>query len=108
LIDEGLVRGMAHITGGGIVENLPRCLPQDMGAVIERRSWTPQPIFSIIQNAGSIGDEEMYRVFNMGIGMCLICASEKAQTVTQRLTDAGEKAFVIGETQRGSSGVSFI
>lgn len=109
LLEEGaLIKGMAHITGGGLLENIPRILPDDCGAVIERRAWMPQPIFQMIQDAGNILDEEMFRVFNMGIGMALICPSESAAAVVQRLNDSGETAYVIGEINRGAHEVSVV
>lgn len=108
IAEGGLIRGLAHITGGGLLENLPRVLPRDIGAVIERKTWTTLPIFELIQEKGGISDEEMFRAFNMGIGMCCVCASENASAVVQRLNDAGETAHIIGETQRGGNEVSFI
>jgi phosphoribosylformylglycinamidine cyclo-ligase len=108
LQEGGLIRGMAHITGGGIFENLPRALGPNLRAAVERRAWTPQPIFGIIQESGNIDENEMYRVFNMGIGMALICPSETAAAVVQRLNDAGESAYVIGEVNRGANEVSLI
>ena len=108
LLPEDFVRGMAHITGGGLIENLPRILPPDCSVMIEKRSWTPLPIFQMIQEDGGVEDEEMYRVFNMGIGMCLICRSEVASAAVQRLNDAGETAYVIGEVVKGNREVSFI
>jgi phosphoribosylformylglycinamidine cyclo-ligase len=108
LLPDDFVRGMAHITGGGLTENLPRALPPDCSAMIERRAWTPQPIFQMIQEDGGIEDEEMYRVFNMGIGLALICRSEVASAAVQRLNDAGETAYVIGEITKGNREVSFI
>jgi phosphoribosylformylglycinamidine cyclo-ligase len=108
LLPDDFVRGMAHITGGGLIENLPRILPPDCSVMIEKRSWTPLPIFQMIQEDGGVEDEEMYRVFNMGIGMCLICRSEVASAAVQRLNDAGETAYVIGEVVKGNREVSFI
>ena len=108
LLPDDFVRGMAHITGGGLVENLPRVLPPDCSVMIERRSWTPLPIFQMIQEDGGVDDEEMYRVFNMGIGICLICRSEVASAAVQRLNDSGETAYVIGEVVKGNREVSFI
>ncbi|MEO7454025.1 MAG: phosphoribosylformylglycinamidine cyclo-ligase [Fimbriimonadales bacterium] len=108
LLPDDFIRGMAHITGGGLIENLPRVLPSDCSVMIEKRAWTPSPIFQMIQEDGEIADEEMYRVFNMGIGMCLICRSEVASAAVQRLNDAGETAYVIGEVVKGNREVSFI
>lgn len=108
ILADGLVRGLAHITGGGLIDNLPRILPPDCSAMIERRSWTPQHIFQMIQEDGNIADDEMFRVFNMGIGMAAICRSDAAAAVVQRLNDAGETAHVIGEVVRGNREVSFV
>lgn len=107
LLDEGgMIHALAHVTGGGIIDNLPRVLGVDFGAVIERRAWAPHPIFGLIQQSGGISDEEMFRAFNMGLGMLLICPSESASAVVQRLNDAGEAAYVVGEVLRGPNEVS--
>jgi phosphoribosylformylglycinamidine cyclo-ligase len=66
------IKGMAHITGGGLLENVPRILPEGLGVVIERQAWTPQPIFGMMQQLGEIADEEMHRAFNMGIGLVVV------------------------------------
>jgi len=108
LQEEGLIKGVAHITGGGFQGNIPRILPQDARAVIERRSWTVPPIFEMIQSDGEVSVEEMYKTFNMGIGMILICASERASAIVQRLNDAGERAYVIGEITKGLRGVNIV
>jgi len=72
ILDEGIpVKGMAHITGGGLVENVPRILPQGLGALIDRRTWMPQPIFGLMQKIGSIANLEMHRTFNMGVGLVI-------------------------------------
>jgi len=98
----------AHITGGGLPANVERVLAVDVQAIIDRRSWTPPPIFRAIQDAGAISDSEMYRVFNMGIGMVLICKRESAPGVAQRLNQAGEMAAVIGEVQAGPKDVQLV
>ena len=72
ILDTGIpVKGMAHITGGGLVENVPRILPEGLGALIDRRTWTPQPIFTLMQKIGNIEDLEMHRTFNMGVGLVI-------------------------------------
>jgi phosphoribosylformylglycinamidine cyclo-ligase len=72
ILDAGIpVKGMAHITGGGLVENVPRILPEGLGALIDRRTWLPQPIFGLMQTIGSINDLEMHRTFNMGVGLVI-------------------------------------
>jgi len=77
------ILGMAHITGGGLIENLPRILPKGCGAAIDKQSWTPPRIFEQIQSAGLIADEEMYRTFNMGLGMILVVEPEQAGAICQ-------------------------
>jgi len=87
------IKGLAHITGGGIPGNLPRILPQGLAARIERGSWEVPPIFSLIQQQGDIEEQEMYRVFNMGIGMAIVCAPSDVE----RLTKSIPEARLIGE-----------
>ena len=88
-----IIRGMAHITGGGLVDNVPRVLPEGFTAKFDSRRWTVPPIFQLIQQRGRVDRQEMYRVFNMGIGMAVICSPEK----TNELTKALPEAKVIGE-----------
>ncbi|HVT11735.1 MAG TPA: phosphoribosylformylglycinamidine cyclo-ligase [Fimbriimonadaceae bacterium] len=104
---EGLY-AVAHVTGGGLYDNLPRVMPSDVKAVIEKRSWTPLPIFQLIQGTGDIPDQEMYRAFNMGIGMVLFVNRLAASGVVQRLNQAGESAAIIGEVQSGSQDVQIL
>ena len=96
-----VVRAMAHITGGGIAGNLPRVLPAGCTAHVQRDAWTPPPIFHLLQALG-IDDEEMYRVFNMGIGFILVVRPAFAASVVARLTSFGEDARIIGEIRRGN------
>jgi phosphoribosylformylglycinamidine cyclo-ligase len=98
----------AHITGGGLYDNIPRVLPSDVRVVIDKRSWTPLPIFQLIQSVGGISDVEMYRAFNMGIGMVLITDRMVAAAVVQRLGELGESAAIIGEIQSGSQDVQIL
>jgi phosphoribosylformylglycinamidine cyclo-ligase len=102
------VYAVAHITGGGLYDNLPRVLPSDVRVVIEKRAWTPLPIFQLIQAFGDVADVEMYRTFNMGIGMVLIVDRMDASAVVQRLNEVGESAAVIGEVQTGSQDVQIV
>lgn len=93
------LKGIAHITGGGLPGNLPRVLPAGLGARLRRRSWQVQPIFEFIQREGGIAEEEMYRVFNMGLGMVLAVAREEAEGVARAIPGAavvGEVAPVTG------------
>lgn len=94
------VLGMAHITGGGFIENIPRVLPQGVTAVIERGSWTAPRLFSLIKEAGSIDELEMLRTFNCGIGFVLIVRAGDEGSVLKRLSSCKEKAFAIGEVVR--------
>ncbi|GAI07574.1 unnamed protein product, partial [marine sediment metagenome] len=88
-----IIKGMAHITGGGLVGNVPRVLPQGMAARFHSRAWAVPPIFQLIQQRGNVDQQEMYRVFNMGIGMVLICSPEDVSQITQALPEA----HIIGE-----------
>jgi len=88
-----LIKGMAHITGGGLIDNVPRILPQGMAAQFRSRSWTIPPVFQLIQQQGNISRSEMYRVFNMGIGMVVICSPNDVDQLTQALPEAN----IIGE-----------
>ena len=102
------VYGLAHITGGGIPGNLPRALPSDMQAVVYKRSWEPLPVFRLIQSVGNIPEDEMYKAFNMGIGMVLVVAHDQADAVVQALNDAGEHAAEIGSLKQGSNDVQLV
>lgn len=103
---EGAVKAAAHITGGGLTENIPRVLPSGCGVVIRRGSWPVPAIFEVIRDNGKIELDEMYRVFNMGIGFVLIVSKEAAGDVTRALEEMGEKAYPIGEVSPGS-GVTY-
>ena len=96
LIKNFTIRGIAHITGGGLTENIPRILPQRCEAVIIREAWTPPPIFRIIQEKGGIDESEMLRVFNMGIGMIVIVPKKNATEIVDHLQRLGEGARIIG------------
>lgn len=103
LIAATLVKGMAHITGGGITDNLPRVLPQGCGAVVDRRTWTVPPLFQLIQQLGRVEDAEMLRAFNMGIGLILVCAERDTHAALNGLAAAGETtATVIGAVEQGN------
>jgi phosphoribosylformylglycinamidine cyclo-ligase len=83
-----LIRGMAHITGGGLIDNVPRVLPSGLGARFNSQSWSVPPIFQLIQKQGNVARDEMYHVFNMGIGMVVICAPENVGKLTAQLPEA--------------------
>jgi phosphoribosylformylglycinamidine cyclo-ligase len=90
------VRGMVHITGGGLVENIPRVLQPNLTAVLQRTGWTMPPLFSWLQQHGGVADAEMHRVFNCGIGMAVIVAADQADAAVAQLQAAGETVFRIG------------
>jgi phosphoribosylformylglycinamidine cyclo-ligase len=101
LLEEVPVKGMAHITGGGIPGNLVRVLPEGVDAVIEKGSWPVLPIFKFIQEKGNVPEEEMFKTFNMGIGYVVIVSPQHADRARQLLSEMGEKVFRIGEIVEG-------
>lgn len=106
LLEKFKLKGIAHITGGGLIENLPRILPEGLTAEIKKESWQPQQIFKLIQEAGEIADEEMYRTFNMGIGMTLVIDKNDKEQVLSKLEEMGEKACLIGKIKAGAGDMS--
>ncbi|MCP9440008.1 MAG: phosphoribosylformylglycinamidine cyclo-ligase [Nitrospira sp.] len=104
LVREFSIKGLAHVTGGGITENLPRILPAGVKARVDRRAWAVPPVFTVLSKLGKIEREEMYRVFNMGIGMVLVVPPAVADRVVARAADCGECAHVIGEIIASPSG----
>jgi len=97
-----LIKGIAHITGGGLIGNVPRALPQGMAAQFHSQTWTVPPIFQLIQQRGNVEQNEMYRVFNMGIGMVVICSTDNADQLTKALLEAkiiGEVVEQVGEVR---------
>lgn len=108
LLDEGRVKGMAHITGGGLTDNVPRTLPPGCQAVIDRRAWEVPAIFRFLQEAGHVATDEAYRTFNMGIGFVLVVAPDDAGPVVDRLRASGEPgAGPIGRVAPGPGGVRY-
>jgi len=109
LLERRVVKGLAHITGGGITENLPRTLPEGCAAEIARRSWTVPPLFRVLQQHGRVPDVEMFRTFNMGIGMIVVCAARDAERVIDLVTAAGEpNAARIGFVVAGDRTVRYV
>jgi phosphoribosylformylglycinamidine cyclo-ligase len=98
---ENVVRAFAHITGGGFVDNIPRVLPKDCDVAIRKGSWDMLPIFQIIEQKSGVPDEELYQVFNMGIGMVAIVSADKADTVLKFIRVQKHKAWLIGEVVKG-------
>ncbi len=96
-----VISGMAHITGGGIADNLERALPKKVDAVLDRKAWPVPPVFDFLQKHGDVEQAEMDRVFNMGLGYCLIVRPTFADSIVERLTKLGEKPHVIGKITKG-------
>jgi len=105
LIAELPVHGLAHITGGGLVENIPRVLPDGMEVVLERKAWRREAVFDWLQRQGQVADAEMYRVFNCGIGMTIHLAPGDADRAIGILRESGQEALIIGEVRAGTRGV---
>ena len=109
LLDSGGIKGMAHITGGGITDNLPRILPAGVHAVVDRSSWRVPPIFTWLQRTGNVPVEDMYRTFNMGVGLVAACARDDEAAIATALERGGEaSARRIGEIVSGGSGVRYV
>jgi phosphoribosylformylglycinamidine cyclo-ligase len=98
------VHALAHITGGGLLENLPRVLPADCRAVIDEGSWPVPPVFAWLQNAGGLSQREMTRTFNWGLGMALVVPADQAAEVVSLLQEKGEQAFVVGRIESRQDG----
>jgi phosphoribosylformylglycinamidine cyclo-ligase len=104
-MDGGLIKGCAHITGGGFVDNVDRILPPDCDAAIDAKSWEPLPIFRYLQSLGGVENAEMYRTFNMGIGMAVAVSQEDAGAVLRDGCIAGFEPVVIGSIIPGTGKV---
>ncbi len=102
------VHGLAHITGGGLIDNIPRVIPAGLEVVLERKSWPRDPVFEWLQAEGRVADEEMYRVFNCGIGMTVHLPAAVVDSALAILRDAGQDALVIGEVRTGAGGVVIV
>ena len=107
LLESVSIKGMAHITGGGFIENIPRMLPEGVDVDINRGSWPVLPVFGLLQQAGSISDRDMYTTFNMGIGMVLVVPEAQAAQALEIAKAVGEQAYRIGTVTEGSKVVTF-
>jgi phosphoribosylformylglycinamidine cyclo-ligase len=106
LLDTGWIKGLAHITGGGLTDNIPRILPEGTAVQIRKGSWPVLPVFDLLCELGNVSDREMYRTFNMGVGMVIVCARENVTAVTNHLRDVENPWFEIGEVVEGGRTVS--
>jgi phosphoribosylformylglycinamidine cyclo-ligase len=107
MVSRGAVKGMAHITGGGITENLPRVLPPGTAARVERGAWKVPPVFQWLKDAGGVPDDDMFRTFNMGIGLILVCTPALVDAVLEDLRLRREAPVVIGSVVRGDGLVAY-
>jgi phosphoribosylformylglycinamidine cyclo-ligase len=105
LLDSGVIKGLAHITGGGLTDNIPRILPEGTAVQVNEGSWPVLPIYDLMREIGNVSHAEMYRTFNMGVGMVIVCASENAVVVKKHLSEVGESCYEIGEVVAGDKEV---
>ena len=106
-LDGRAIKGLAHITGGGLLENIPRILPEGVGVEINRGSWPVPPVFDVMRRIGNVAEPEMYRTFNMGVGMVIICAPADAGAIKSHIAARGEKVYEIGCVMTGNREVRF-
>jgi phosphoribosylformylglycinamidine cyclo-ligase len=104
LMEQVKVKGMAHITGGGLVENIPRVLREGLTAELDHRAWPLPPLFTWLQKHGGVADSEMHRVFNCGIGMAVIVSADQADQAVGLLSAAGEQVWKIGIVRESKAG----
>lgn len=107
VLEQVAIKGMAHITGGGFLENIPRVLPEGVNVAVDYGSWPILPIFELMQREGGISNNDMFRTFNMGIGMVVIVAEEDAAKAIQLFEQHGEKAYTLGHVTAGERIVTF-
>lgn len=105
LLDSGVIKGLAHITGGGLLENIPRILPEKVSVEINRGMWNELPVFGVMQKLGNVEEKEMFRTFNMGIGMTIICLESDKERIVSHVKDLGEECFEIGKVVVGNKEV---
>jgi phosphoribosylformylglycinamidine cyclo-ligase len=106
LLDSGVIKGLAHITGGGLIDNIPRILPEGTAVEIKKGSWPILPVFELMQRIGNVTEREMSRTFNMGVGMVIVCAEENVGLIQKHLDTKGATSHVIGHVTRGDGDVS--
>ncbi|MDT3699314.1 MAG: phosphoribosylformylglycinamidine cyclo-ligase [Thermincola sp.] len=107
LLEKYEIKGMAHITGGGLTENIPRILPAGTKVVLDPEAWPGKAVFRLIREIGGVSAEEMNRTFNMGIGMAIVAPADQAGSILSDLAELGEKAYVIGRVEEGTTQVEF-
>jgi phosphoribosylformylglycinamidine cyclo-ligase len=105
LLDSGMIKGLAHITGGGLTDNIPRILPPGCAADIDKGSWPVLPVFKLMQGIGNVSDAEMYRTFNMGVGMVIVCSEKDVEAISESLAGLEMKCYRIGIVSEGGGDV---
>lgn len=108
LLERFRIKGLAHITGGGLTENVPRILPDGVGVNIRPGTWPVPPVFDLIGEIGGVAEQEMLRTFNMGVGLVAVVSGEEAEAVMADLSARGEKSYLIGEVVEGKKEVNYI
>ena len=106
LLDSGMIKGLAHITGGGLTDNIPRILPEGTAVEIDKGSWPVLPIFKLMQEIGNVSEAEMYRTFNMGVGMVVVTSAADQAAVESHLQQQGAAVYQIGRVSKGNQEVS--
>jgi phosphoribosylformylglycinamidine cyclo-ligase len=105
LLNSGMIKGLAHITGGGLTDNIPRILPDGTAVEIEKGSWPVLPVFTLMQRLGNVSEAEMFRTFNMGVGMVIVCTPEHQQSIAAHLSAQDAECFEIGRVVKGEQDV---
>jgi phosphoribosylformylglycinamidine cyclo-ligase len=108
LLDTGIIKGLAHITGGGLIENIPRILPEGTSVEIVRGSWRVLPIFELMQRIGNVAEREMFRTFNMGVGMIIVCAEADVEAIKSHVESRGERCARVGCVVAGAGDVRLV
>jgi phosphoribosylformylglycinamidine cyclo-ligase len=102
LLDTGLIKGLAHITGGGLTDNIPRILPEGTAVKIKKDSWRKPSLFELMRRLGNVSEPEMYRTFNVGVGMVIVCSATDAEAIASHLQNEGETVYEIGNVVTGN------
>jgi phosphoribosylformylglycinamidine cyclo-ligase len=105
LLDKGVIKGLAHITGGGLIDNIPRILPEGTSVEIKKGTWPVLPLFELMQRIGNVTEKEMYRTFNMGVGMVIVCSVQHVGTVREHIAQQGSQCYEIGKVVAGDNDV---
>jgi phosphoribosylformylglycinamidine cyclo-ligase len=106
LLDRGVIKGLAHITGGGLTDNIPRILPEGTAVKIEQGSWPVLPMFELFRRLGNVSEREMYRTFNMGVGMVIVCAATEVADIKKHFRERGDRCYEIGKVIAGNREVN--